>query len=124
MKRHIHKHHHLARRKMSHILDEIYTALLHFGGNEISMRILKEENGLRLFVSSNFSAEHLTDVERMGELLQPSVRSEAMVEEYWELAGEDQYVDEGELSLVGQMANDAKINISANRVEMEVFVAY
>lgn len=124
MKRHIHKHHSLARRKMSHILDEIYTALLHYGSRETNMRILREENGLRLFVSSDFSAEHLSDLERMGELLQLSIRSEAMVEEYWELAGEDQYADEGELCLVGQMTNEAKISISANRVEMELFVEY
>lgn len=118
-----HKHHNLARRKMSRILDEIYTALLHYGSREIAMRVIKEDEGLHLFVCSDFSAEHLQDIERMSELLQPAMRSDAMVEEYWELAGEDQYSAEGELSLVGQMADAAELCIDGNRVEIKLFVA-
>jgi len=124
MKKHVNKHHHLARRKMSHILDEIYTALLHYGSDEANLRIVKEEDGLRLFVSSDYLPEHRHHIERMGELLQPAVRSPAMVEEYWELAGEDQYTSDSELALVGQMADDASLSINGSSVEIELFVAF
>ena len=119
-----HKHLHLARRKMSHIVDEIYTALLHYGSEEVQLRIARESGGLRLFVEGDFHPEYLEDVQRMGELLQPAVRSEAMVEMYWELAGEDQYTSESEMALVGQMADEAQLNVEGQKVHIEIFVAY
>lgn len=119
-----HKHLHLARRKMSRIIDEIYTALLHYGGEEVDLRITREADGLRLFVQADFDSAYRKKVERMGELLQPAVRSAAMVEMYWELAGEDQYTSDSEMSLVGQMANEAALTIEGNKVDIELFVAY
>ena len=119
-----HKHLHLARRKMGHILDEIYTALLHYGSEEVDLRIVREAEGLRLFVKADFHDEYLEDIERMGELLQPAVRSPAMVEEYWELAGEDSYSSESEMALVGQMADDANLSVDGSKVEIELYVAY
>ncbi len=119
------KHHkHLARRKLGHIIDELYVALLHCGSEEVDLRILREAEGLRLFVKGDFLPEHLHHIERMGELLQPAVRSAAMVEEYWELAGEDRYSSESEMALVGQMADEAALSITGNRVEIELFVSY
>lgn len=118
------KHLHLARRKMSRIVDELYTALLHYGSEEVDLRIVKEPEGLRLEARSNFLPEHRHHIERMGELLQPAVRSEAMVEEYWELAGEDQYSTESEIALVGQMADEAEITVDGETVELRIFVEY
>ena len=43
-----HKHLHLARRKMGHIIDEIYTALLHYGSREVDLNIVREDKGRRL----------------------------------------------------------------------------
>ena len=123
MKAH-HKHLHLARRKMSRNVDEIYTALQHYGSEEVDLRISREADGLRLFVKADFLAEHLEHIQRMGRLLQPAVRSDAMVEMYWELAGEDRYTSDSELSLVGQMADEAALTIEGKRVEIELFVAY
>ncbi|MBQ8507972.1 MAG: hypothetical protein IJ466_11165 [Clostridia bacterium] len=119
-----HKHLHLARRKMSRIVDEIYTALLHYGSGEVNLRILREASGLRLFAQSDFNPEYLDDIRRMGQLLQPAVRSPAMVEMYWELAGEDQYTSESEMSLVGQMADDAQLSVDGQVVHIELFVSY
>ena len=123
MKAH-HKHLHIARRKMSRIVDEIYTALLHYGSGEVNLRILREADGLRLFVEGDFHKEYAEDVERMGELLQPAVRSDAMVEMYWELAGEDQYTSESEMALVGQMADAVVFRAGEEQVHIEIFVAY
>ena len=119
-----HKHLHLARRKMGHILDEIYTALLHYGSMEVDLRIVREDEGLRLFVDSNFDQEHMHHIERMRELLQPAVRSAAMVEMYWELAGEDRYTSDSEMALVGQMADEAQLTVDGNRVRIEILVKY
>lgn len=123
MKAH-HKHLHLARRKMKHIIDEVYTALLHYGSIEVDLKILREDDGLKLFVKSNFNAQYREEVERMGELLQPEVRSPAMVEMYWELAGEDHNTGESKMSLIGQMADEAALVITGTMVEIEIFVAY
>lgn len=119
-----HKHLHLARRKMGHIIDELYTALLHYGSGEVNLRIVREAEGLRLHVASDFNPEYTDEIRRMGELLQPAVRSEAMVEMYWELAGEDQYTGESEMSLVGQMADEAELVIDGSNVNITIFVCY
>lgn len=124
MKANHHKHLHLARRKMNHIMDELYTALLHYGSEEVDLRIVREADGLRLFVRADFDPSCLKKVERMRELLKPAVRSAAMVEMYWELAGEDRYTSESEMSLVGQMADSAELTIEGQKVEIELFVAY
>lgn len=119
-----HKHLYLARRKMSRIFDEIYTALLHCGSNEVSMRIVREEGGLRLYAEADFDRQHQEDLQRMKRLLQPAVRSAAMVEEFWELAGEDQYASESELALVGQMCEEADVKIDSGRVCIDLYVVY
>lgn len=119
-----HKHLHLARRKMAHIMDEIYTSLLHYGSEEVNLQLVREKDGLRLFVSGDFHEEFIDDIQRMGELLQPAVRSDAMVEMYWELAGEDQYTSESEMSLVGQMADEAALTVDGQTVNIEIFVSY
>ena len=46
---------HMARRKMSHVIDELYTALFQLGGEEVDLRLRKEEQGLRLTVRGDFS---------------------------------------------------------------------
>lgn len=119
-----HKHLHLARRKMSRIIDEIYTALLHYGSEDVDLHIAREPDGLRLFVKADFDLAYRKKIERMGELLQPAVRSAAMVEMYWELAGEDQYTTDSEMSLVGQMADEAALVVEGKQVDIELFVAY
>ncbi len=119
-----HRHLHLARRKMARILDEIYTALLHYGSVDVRMRIIKEEDGLRLYVQSDFSPAHMDELRRMGELLQPAVKSAAMVEEFWELAGEDPYTSESEMALIGQMADEVAFVIQGETVKIEVLVKY
>jgi len=109
---------------MGHIIDEIYTALLHYGSGEVDMRIQREEEGLRLFVHGDFDEEYREEVERMAELLQPEVRSPAIVEMYWELAGEDQYTSESEMALVGQMADKAALTLLEHQIIIELFVAF
>ena len=123
MRKH-HKHMNLARRKMSHIIDELYTALLHYGSADVDLHITKEEDGLHLIVKGNFAPQHKEDVLRMGELLDPPVRSPAMVEEYWELAGEDQYTSESEMSLVGMMSDATEFKVDGCEVNISLFVAF
>ena len=122
--KHHHKHLHLARRKMNHIIDEIYTALLRAGGEEVSLRILREAEGLRLFAEGDFLEENRGHMELMSEMLRPAVRSQAMVEEFWELAGGDQYTSDSEMALVGQMADDARVIIHERHVEIELVVSF
>ena len=118
------KHIHLARRRMSHVIDEMYTALFRAGGKEVDMRLVKEEDGLRLFVKGDYSTEHRHEMERMAEMLQPKVRDMGLVEAYWELAGGDQYTSDSELTLVGQIIDGAKVALHEDRVEVEIYLSF
>ncbi len=118
------KHIHTARRKMNHVLDEIYTALLLAGGTELDLSIRREEQGLRLQARGNFLPERRQEMERMAEFLQPEVRSPALVEEYWALAGGDRYTTDSELALVGHMVDQATVKVEADRLALELYIAF
>ena len=63
-------------------------------------------------------------MERMAKLLQPLVRDPALVETYGELTGEDQYTEQGEIALVGQMLDESRVVVEPGRVKMELYLAY
>ena len=115
---------HMARRRMSHVIDELYTAMFRMGGVTVDMRLHREEEGLRLTVRGDFPAESRRQVARMAEMLQPAVRNCALVETYWELAGGDQYTSDSELSLVGQMLDEARVDIGEGEVRMDLYLAF
>ena len=106
----------MARRKMSHVIDEVYTALFLAGGKEVDLRIVKEEEGLRLLVRGDFAPDHRKKIEGLTELLCPQVRNPALVGAYWELAGRDQYTSDSELALVGQMLDGAEVTVGKDQV--------
>ena len=115
---------HTTRRKMNHIIDELYTALFLAGGKEVDLHLIKEEAGLRLLVRGDFDPVHRHHMERMAEVLQPAVRNPALVETYWELAGGDAYTSDSELSLVGQMLDEAQVQVGEDQVEMALYLAF
>ena len=121
MKKHTHAH--MARRKMSHIIDELYTAFFRAGGREVELRLLREMEGLRLQVVGDYAPENQHMMESMAELLQPEVRNPALVEAYWELAGGDQYTSDSELNLVGQMLDSASVELRDGKVIMDLYLA-
>ena len=116
---------HMARRRMNHIISELNHALLLAGCREIVLRLIREEGGLRLYLEGNFVApEALPGIERMASLLQPAVRNPALVETYWELAGEDQYTSDSEMALVGQMLDRAQVELAGGQVRMDLYIAF
>ena len=114
----------MARRKMSHVIDELYTALFLMGGKEVALRIVKEEDGLRLLIRGDFAPDHQKHAEGLKELLCPALRNPALVGAYWELAGRDQYTSDSELALVGQMVDRSAVTVEPGRVRMDLFLAY
>lgn len=118
------KHIQLTRRRMSHVIDELYTSLFRAGCHEVNIRLTREENGLRLFVEGDYTPEHRAELERMAKLLRPEVRDMGLVEEYWELAGDDQCTPDSELVLVGQIVDDAKITIDERSVALELYLSF
>lgn len=114
----------MTRRRMNHVASELSNALLLMGGRQIDLHLLREDNGLRLRIEGDFTPEHQRDMERMARLLQPQVRDPALVEAYWELAGGDQYTSESELALVGQMLDAAVVEVSEERVRMDLYLAF
>ena len=113
-----------ARRRMNRVITELSHALLMAGGQEIDLHLSREEGGLRLHLEGDFQAEHQTAMERMAKLLQPLVRDPALVETYGELTGEDQYTEQGEIALVGQMLDESRVVVEPGRVKMELYLAY
>lgn len=113
-----------ARRRMNHVISELSHALLLAGGREIDLRLVREDDGLRLRLEGDFSPEHQRSMEHMAKLLQPLVRDPALVETYGELTGEDQYTEQGEIALVGQMLDESRVVVEPGRVKMELYLAY
>ena len=113
-----------ARRRMNHVVAELSRALLMAGGTEIEMRLTREEAGLRLRLEGDFEPEHQRAMERMAKLLQPLVRDPALVETYGELMGEDQYTEQGEIALVGQLLDESRVVVEPGRVRMNLYLAY
>ena len=112
-----------ARQKMSRVIDEIGAALFSCGATEVSLRLKKEPEGLRLLVQSDYTAEHRLKLERLSKLLQPEIRDPALAETFWELAGADLAHDTSELALVGQILDGAHVAIEDAGVSMDLFVA-
>ena len=112
------------RRRMNHVVSELSHALLLAGGRDNLFLVGDEDQSMRLRVEGDFSPEHQSAMERMARLLQPVVRDPALVETYDELTGEDQYTDESEMALVGQMVDESKIVVEQGRVRMNLFLAF
>ena len=112
-----------ARRRMNRVISELSHALLMAGGQEIDLHLSREEAGLRLRLEGDFHPEHQQVMERMAKLLQPLVRDPALVETYGELTGEDQYTEQGEIALVGQMLDESSV-VEPGRVRMNLYLAY
>ena len=112
------------RRRMNYVISELNNALFTVGCREINVRLVREEQGLRLYIQGEYAPENQHSVERMAELLQPEIRSPALVETYGELTGIEQYPSDGEIALVGQMLSDAAVKITGNCVKMELFLSF
>ena len=113
-----------ARRRMNHVISELSHVLLQAGSREIHMDLIREDNGLRLRLEGVYEEENQTKMEHMALLLQPKFRDPALVETYWELTGEDQYTEESEMSLVGQMVDESAVRLENGRVWIELFLAF
>ena len=118
------KHLHPARRKMCRAIDELYTLLLRAGGEVVDLHIRREAEGLRLLAEGDFAPEHRAALARLEATLCPAVRDPALVEESWELAGGDQYTSDSELSLVGQMVDEAEVGVGEDRVAIELYIRF
>ena len=74
--------------------------------------------------AGDFAPEHRAELEGLEEALCPAVRNAALAEEFWELAGDDQYDGAGELALVGQMVDEARADVGETRVEIELYIRF
>lgn len=118
------KHRHpQVQQKMSRVIDELGAVLFSCGAVKLSLTLKKEPEGLRLLVSSNYTPENRPRLERLSRLLQPEIRDPALAETFWELAGADLAHDTSELALVGQILDDAHVEIGEDRVDMDLFVS-
>ena len=118
------KHRHSrTRQKMSRIIDEIGAALFALGAAELSLRVKKEPEGMRLLVQGNYAPSFQAQAERLASLLQPEIRDPALAETYWELAGSDLDTGTSELALVGQILDDAHVALHDGQIELNLFIA-
>ena len=113
-----------ARKRMNMVMCEINNAILLTGGHSVDFRLRKEEAGLRLFVRGDFDPNQRHDLLRVQEVLTPPVRDPALVETYWELAGDMMSTGGSQLTLVGHMLDLAKVEVGESVVEMELYLAF
>ena len=64
---------------MNLVISELNNALLMAGCREIGLRLVREEQGLRLYIQGQYAPEYQHSVERMADLLQPEFRDPALV---------------------------------------------
>lgn len=114
----------LARRKMARVVDELYTTLFMAGAHKVDMSLERQETGLRLTMSSDFAPDSRHHLEEMARLLQPEERDPALVKTYWELAGEDLTGSDSEIALVGQMIDEAQVEIDEEQVRLCLTLRY
>ena len=112
------------RRRMNHVISELNNALFQAGCREINLRLVREEQGLRLYLQGQYAPECRRSVERMADLLQPEFRDPALVETYGELTGSEQYPRDGEIALVGQMLSDASVTVDGDWVKMDLYISF
>ena len=103
---------------------EVSDGVIAPGYTEEALEILREDEGLRLRARGDFDEGRREQVGEMVRLLQPAVRNPALVEEFWELAGGDQYTSDSELALVGQMVDRASAAVGEGQVELDLFIAF
>ena len=77
-----------------------------------------------LLPPSAIDRQHNACAQLRGLLAREHTPPLALVETYGELTGEDQYTDENELALVGQMVDESRVVVETGRVRMNLFLAF
>ena len=107
------------KQKVSKIVDELMTFCFSVGATDISINIKENAEGFKIFLKSNFAKSCRAKATELCKLLKCSKREE-MEEYYWYLAGDSDV--ETELSLVGMMIDDCKIDfIKDDNIEITLF---
>jgi len=98
-------------------IEELMLFFFSVGAKDISTHFERKENGYILTVSGDYDPQKIEHLKHLEEHLN-APKDPAVLECFWELAGESDVTSDSELYLVGQMADKAVLNITPERAEV------
>ena len=104
-------------KKICKIVDELTTLLLRDDTDEVDFKIKRSNTDTKIFITDYNTKYKVDDVEDLMTCL--NVQRQHEVEEYyWQLVGECD--NDSELTVIGAMVDDAKIEIKDNNLYIEL----
>lgn len=104
--------------RITKIVNELITYFFSIGATNININLEEKDKYFKIFLKCNYSGKDKTKINTILKQLQCEKQTE-VEEYYWELAGSSDM--DNELTLVGMMIDDAKINIMENTIEITLY---
>lgn len=106
------------KKRISKIVDELVAYFFTMGATDININLQEKKDYYKIVLSSNYIVKDQEKIEKMIRCLKCD-KQEEMEEYFWELAG-DCDIDT-ELTLVGMMTDEAKIDISEDTIKLVLY---
>jgi hypothetical protein len=104
--------------KISKMVAELMNYLFYMGATDININLSQTEEYYELVCMSNFEGDSSKKIEKLTKLLKVNKREE-MEEYYWALTGDCDVSNE--LSLVGMMVDESKIQCEGEHIKITLY---
>lgn len=105
-------------KKMRKIADELICCMLQAGADDIAFRLQRQESKYLLRLESGYLPEHRKQMQDLERFLTTSEKDAGIEDLYWGLAGVSGLGRDSELLLIGQMIDEAKVEIGEKQVRL------
>jgi hypothetical protein len=105
------------RLKISKMVGELMNYLFYMGATDINIDYKDTDTRFEIICKSSFEGESSKKIEKLTKLLKSNKREE-MEEYYWALTGDCDVANE--LSLVGMMVDESRIQYDGNYIEISL----
>jgi hypothetical protein len=104
--------------KISKMVAELMNYLFYMGATDININLSQTEEYYELVCKSNFEGDAAKKIEKLTKLLKVT-KHEEMEEYYWALTGDCDVANE--LSLVGMMVDESKIQYEGQDIKITLY---
>ena len=108
-------------KKMSKIIDEMTGFFLRMGADDIQMELRKLSEGFQLKITSNYLPGQRERLEDLNRFLTVKEKDEGLEEFFWQVAGVSSFGSDSEIHLIGQMIDQAEVQIGERTVAVTLF---